>query len=130
MEILRAASTAAAGFISVMVVGVATHPADAKTHRDVVVTAVDPVLVRRVTYGDLNLRMRPDQRQLSRRVYEAADDICNSVNKKKENQLECFAFAMQGARPQVRRAIKRAELIAEGKPVGPPLVISLSIIGD
>ena len=130
MDIRRAACTAAAGFLTVMVIGVAIQPADARRHRDVVVTASDPALVRRVSYTDLNLRTRPDQQTLYHRVDAAADDICNTVNFTSDEQADCFTFATSGARPQIRRAIERAELIAEGRPVGPPVAISLTIIGN
>ena len=113
-----------------MLVGAATQPAEARQHREVVVTAADPTLVRRVSYADLNLRVRPDQRQLRLRVDAAANDICNSVNDTPDSQRGCFDFATMGARPQIRRAIERAELIAEGKPVGPPIAIALTIIAD
>lgn len=130
MNIRKVACAAAAGFITVMAFGAATQPAHARSHREVVVTAADPALVRRVSYSDLNLRMRPDQRQLDHRVDAAADDICTSVNETWNSQHDCFNFATQGAKPQIRRAIERAELIAEGKPGGSPVVISLSIIGN
>lgn len=130
MDIRKAACATAAGFITVLIVGAATQRADARGHRDVVVQATDPALVRRVTYGDLNLRVRPDQQILNLRINAAADDICTSVNDYYNDQMTCFRFAVSGARPQVRRAIERAKLIAEGKPVGPPVAISLSIIGN
>lgn len=130
MDIRKAACTVAAGFLAVMVVGAAIQPADARRHRDLVVTANDPALVRRVSYVDLNLRMRPDQRQLYHRVDAAADEICTSVNFTRDAQTDCFSFATLEARPQIRRAIERAELIAEGRPVGPPIAISLTIIGN
>lgn len=130
MDIRKAECATAAGFLTVMVVGATIQPAEARHHRDLVVTANDPALVRRVSYSDLNLRMQPDQRQLYHRVDAAADNICTSVNFTSDSQEDCFTFATRGARPQIRRAIERAELIAEGRPVGPPIAISIKIIGN
>ena len=132
MDIRKATCAAAAGFITLTLVGAAIHPAQAAPRGEVVVSAyrVDTALQRVVSYADLNLRARDDQRILGRRIEGAANSICKSVNTDHDSQSMCFTFAAREVKPQVMRAIERAEMIAEGKAVGPPVAISLSIIGN
>lgn len=113
----------AAGLVGVGVSAVATG-AEASP-RDVTVTATDPTLQRRVSYADLNLAMKPDQRVLRHRISYTANDLCFAINE--YDDRSCRNFAIDSTRDQVKRAIARAEQKMAGIAVGPPIAISMVI---
>ena len=100
--------------------------ADAKPRSgDVTVTATDPALQRRVSYADLNLAVKPDQRVLRHRISYTASDLCLDINGWDDGT--CRRFAINSTRDQVKRAIARAEQKMAGLAVGPPIAISMVI---
>ena len=85
--------------------------------RDVIVTApAGDVVTRRVYHRDLNLASLPGERILFRRVNLAVKGMCREivgpgiVSWFDENG--CRADAWDSARPQIRRAVRRAHDIA------------------
>ena len=125
MDTRKILCMAAAGFIGVAMTAGATA-ADAKPRKgDVTVTATDPSLQRRVSYADLNLAVRPDQRVLRRRISYTAGDLCDDINSWDDGS--CRRFAIDSTRDQVKRAIARAEQQMAGLAVGPPIAISMAI---
>jgi UrcA family protein len=123
---------AAAGFLGTLLVTAATQPAFSKPRNgDVVVTGTrfDPVTMRRVSYEDLNLTLRGDQKQLRGRIHYAADDVCGPAlgyEVRDDSQERCVERAERGTYFQVYKAIKRAKLQLAGHAVGPAIAISIT----
>ena len=122
MEGRKFACLVAAGFLGVGLTAAATG-AEAKP-RDIVVQAADPELQRRVSYADLNLAFRPQQKTLRARIYRTAGDLCSDLNGSSDGG-GCRTFAVNSTRSQVKRAIERAELKMAGHAVGPPIAIAM-----
>ena len=87
----------------------------------VVVTAPEPadLVVRRVSYGDLDLALPDGRSTLRDRVGFAVGDVCAEANlfdngspEFKTGLLKCSNAAWSSARPQIARAIQRANHIA------------------
>jgi UrcA family protein len=86
--------------------------------RPVVVTA--PVLVvRHVTYADLNLATAEGAKRLDRRVGSAISDVCVEANDGnngsfdfKVGMISCSSSAWNQARPQISLAVQRARQLA------------------
>jgi UrcA family protein len=116
----------AAGFVGLGLVSAATSAA-AKP-RDVVVTGkrIDPELQRRVSYADLNLALRPDQRVLNGRIFTTAHQLCWDVNGFDADQ-DCTYDAVDSTDDQVAAAIDRAQRKMAGLPVGPAVAISMVV---
>lgn len=124
MENRKAACLVAAAFVGVTLTAATATGANASP-RDVTVTATDPELQRRVSYIDLNLAMKPDQRVLRRRISYTASDLCLDINGYDDGS--CHNFAVRSTRDQVKRAIAWAEQKMAGIAVGPPIAISMVI---
>lgn len=124
MDTRKVACLFAASLLGLGITAAATG-AEAKPRSDVTVTAVDPTLQRRVSYADLNLALKPDQRVLRRRISYTASDLCYDLNG--EHDSVCRSFAIDSTRGQVKRAIARAERLMAGLAVGPPIAISMVI---
>ncbi len=83
-----------------------------------------------MTYVDLNLANRPDQKQLRLRIHNAANDICGPAlgyEIHDDQQENCVSEAVYGTHPQVRKAINRAQMQMAGYPVGPAIAISIAV---
>ena len=126
METRKTACIAAAAFVGLGLVSAATS-AGAKP-REVVVSAkrIDPELQRRVSYSDLNLAFRSDQRTFSSRIRHTADELCFDLNGN-ENNFRCTKDAVRSTDDQVAAAIDRAKRRMAGLPVGPAVAISMVI---
>ncbi len=122
MEGRKFACLVAAGFLGLGLTVAATG-AYAKP-RVVVVQAVDPELQRRVSYADLNLALKPQQKVLRGRIYRTAGNLCSDLNGSADAG-GCRTFAVASTRGQVKRAIERAELKIAGHAVGPPIAIAM-----
>ena len=126
MDSRKLACMFAAGFIGVGLVSAATS-ASAKPREVVVVgKRVDPELQRRVSYADLNLALRPDQKVLDRRITTTASQLCWDVNGFDADQ-DCTQKAVRSTDAQVAAAIDRAQRKMAGLPVGPAVAISIVI---
>jgi UrcA family protein len=87
----------------------------------ILVTAVPPeeLVVRHVSYADLNLAADAGQRTLNRRVDVAVNDLCTEANGG-NNGSPSFKFSMQrcsigawdSALPQIERAVQRSKELA------------------
>jgi UrcA family protein len=101
------------------------------------VTATPPeeLVVRHVSYADLNLAVDAGQRTLNRRVGSAVSDLCTEAGGGndgstafKYSMIRCSNFAWNDARPQIQRAVQRSrELALTGKTAiaATSLIISL-----
>jgi UrcA family protein len=82
----------------------------------VVYAEPDNVRSERVTYADLDLADRADQRKLSHRVTGAVKRVCLFENSQSGLQdpgyYGCADDAWDGAKPQIAQAIQRAKDIA------------------
>ncbi|MCF2515932.1 UrcA family protein [Sphingomonas sp. G124] len=82
----------------------------------VVYAEPDNVRTERVTYADLNLADRADQRKLGHRVTGAVKRVCLFENSRSGLQdagyYGCADDAWDGAKPQIAQAIQRAKDIA------------------
>jgi UrcA family protein len=86
----------------------------------IVVTAPDDnVVVRRISYADLNLASATGASTLNRRVNGAVSDLCSEATggddgsfNFKFNMMKCDGRAWGEARPQIARAVQRARDIA------------------
>ena len=95
-----------------------TGPASAGQDRPVVVYAEPQQGVRteRVTYADLDLAARRDQRRLRQRVAGAVQRVCLFEHGRSGLQdsgyYRCSGQAWEGADPQIALAVTRAQEIA------------------
>jgi UrcA family protein len=87
---------------------------------------VDPSLQRRVSYADLDLAIRPNQRILRSRIYRTANDLCYDLSGY-DFQRACSGKAVHSTDDQVASAIERAQRKMAGLPVGPAVAISILI---
>ena len=117
---------------ALLITATATPGLSKPRNGDVVVTGpkFDPVTQRRVPYGDLNLAIRADQKQLRGRIFNAANDICGPAlgyDLRDHLQENCVNDAVDSTRSQVSRAIRRAKLQMAGHAVGPPVAIAMAV---
>ena len=95
-------------------------PAHAK--HPIVVTAREPILVRHINYGDLNLTSEAGDRTLRHRVAYAVSDLCNEATGGRDGSMAtdlllggCERVAWNEARPQIINAEARfRRLVAAG----------------
>lgn len=87
---------------------------------------IDPSLQRRVSYADLNIAMKPDQRVLQRRISRTAGDLCFNLNGY-DYQPQCWKDAIHSTDEQFAAAVHRAERRMAGLAVGPAVTISMVI---
>lgn len=87
----------------------------------ILVTAPQPedLVVRHVSYADLNLAAAPGQKALNRRVGAAVTDLCTEAAGGNDggtafryNMINCSNGAWNDARPQIARAVQRAQELA------------------
>lgn len=73
-------------------------------------------MTERVSYRDLNLAFKPDEKILFRRVGFAVRRICDrlheGVSPASYESMACSRGAWLGARPQIKTAVQRAREIA------------------
>jgi len=69
----------------------------------------EEVRTERVTLAGLDLRSKPGQRTLYRRVGVAVKHVCDFDGINYDAQLSCEDDAWEGSRPQIHRAIGRAK---------------------
>ncbi len=127
MDSRKLACMAAAGFIGVGLTAAVT--ADAKP-RDIVVEGkrFDPETQRRVSYADLNLAFRPQQKVLMRRIASTANSLCGDLGfYGPSERWPCTRGAVRSTDDQVAAAIERAKLKMAGKPVGPAIAITMVV---
>lgn len=127
MDSRQVACMVAAGVIGVGLTAAVT--ADARP-RDVVVEGkkFDPETQRRVSYADLNLAFRPQQKVLVRRISSTAYDLCGDLGIYDfVDRRGCTHDAIDSTDDQVAAAIARAKLKMAGKPVGPAIAISMVV---
>jgi UrcA family protein len=117
----------AAGFLTGMLGISATQAAAGPRLKDVIIEGkkLDPDSQRVVSYADLNLAARADQRKLDHRIFRTASDLCFYMNGVQDDQ--CTDFAVHSTDDQVAAAITRARLQMAGLPVGPAIQISMAI---
>lgn len=92
----------------------------ASARQPIVVTAPESdLVVRRVSYADLNLASASGEKRLNRRVGSAITSLCiEAVGPDTHNlgstiaNMKCARGAWAGARPQIARAVERAQQIA------------------
>lgn len=74
----------------------------------------DDQLTERVGYRDLNLASASGQKALTSRVRSAVGTVCSPLDgtNLRTRQQHCRSFAWHGAKPQMARAIERAQQLA------------------
>lgn len=79
-----------------------------------VVVHATEIPTRVVSYADLDLTVAAGQKQLKRRVGTAVYDVCEDSESYANFQSDgfCRTAAWDRARPQIARAIERAQLLA------------------
>ena len=129
MDSRKIACMVAAGFIGIGLTASATH-AFAQPPQRVIVEGkrIDPELQRRVSYGDLNLAYRADQRTLKGRIVTTAGNLCFDLNGLNEYD-SCRSDAVHSTDGQFAAAVDRAQRQMAGLPVGPAVAISMVIGG-
>src|SRR6185503_14518844 len=118
MDYVRAISFCAAVAVTSGALFLMGSPVFGRT-APITVTASEEVVVRHVSYADLNLASAPGQQMLNRRVNSAVSDLCNEATGGpdgsvlfKFSMMKCSSEAWNGARPQIDRAVQRARDIA------------------
>jgi UrcA family protein len=116
MRYAKALSISAAFALSIFA------PATPAAAKDKIVVTAPPseVVVRRVSFADLNLATPAGEQSLNSRVGYAVNDLCDDITGGSNGSLtmnqylrKCSASAWGQARPQMARAIQRAHDIAE-----------------
>jgi UrcA family protein len=87
---------------------------------------IDPELQRIVSYRDLNLAFRSDQKTLNTRIHWTARDLCLDLNGY-DKLSRCTTDAVHSTDDQVAAAIDRADRKMAGLPIGPAVAISMVI---
>jgi UrcA family protein len=123
----KIACLVAAGFVATTLTLSAAEAMAAPFSKDVVVEGrrIDPSLQRRVSYSDLNLTVRQDQRKLDMRIFRTARGLCADLNGPWDGG--CVEFAVDSTADQKKAAIERAQRQLAGLPVGPAIAISMVI---
>lgn len=133
MDMRKIACLTAAGFVGVMLTLATATPALSKSPNQSTVVVegqrIDPKLQRKVSYRDLNLVHKQDQRVLKGRIYRTASDLCSDINPFEAGD-DCTRFAVGSTREQVAEAIVRAKMRMAGIPTGPNIAISMSLSGQ
>lgn len=126
MDTPKFAFLVASGFLSLTITVMATSAFAGP--RDVVIkgTRIDPALQRTVSYRDLNLAKRTDQKSLSYRIYDTASGLCLDLNGA-DFDGSCTRNAVHSTDDQVAQAIDRAQRQMAGLAVGPAVAISMVI---
>ena len=131
MDARKISCLCAAGLIGSLLITAASAAEPRQSRPDLVVKAprIDAATQRKVSYADLNLALQPGQKVLKHRIFVAANGICNSINSNYTAVGDCLRFAVDKTRPQVKAAIRRAELrMASGRPAAKEVTdISLAI---
>jgi UrcA family protein len=89
----------------------AMSPSASAKDRPVVVVAPSDVITRRVSYTDLNLAIRSDEKTLTRRVGSAVRWVCEEALGNARDfyaEMQCRDVSWDLARPQMKRAVQRA----------------------
>ena len=118
MEYNKFLTACAAVAIAVGGVTVLAPPASGKV-QPLVVTANAEIITSRISYLDLNLASAPGQLTLNRRVDGAIGNLCTEATAKYDGNFrtgianrKCRKSAWDQARPQIARAVQRANEIA------------------
>ena len=125
MKNRKFACLVAACFLSVTLTASATG-AFAKPPEILVKAPIDPELQRTVSYRDLNLAERSDQKTLNHRIYRTASNLCFDLNGSDVSRV-CTRDAVNSTDDQVAQAIDRAERQLAGLAVGPAVAVSMVI---
>jgi UrcA family protein len=118
MRYAKALSISAAFALTIFAPGT---PAAGKNPRIVVIAPPSSeIVVRRVSFADLNLASPAGERSLNSRVSYAVNDLCYDVTggddgtlRMKQVLKKCSGSAWDQARPQMAQAIQRAREIAQ-----------------
>jgi UrcA family protein len=118
MNYTRAIAMSGATLAAAIALGAAVYPVHAGAPGGVVVVAPADVVVH-INYADLNLASAPGERKLNSRISKAVADLCletvgafdGSLTQKLSSRA-CERSAWNEARPQVARAVQRAEDLA------------------
>lgn len=117
---------------STLVAGSTVAQAKSQSDEPVIVRAQpeDELPTRRVNYADLDLATPAGKKTLFHRVGRAVDHVCADTNGLSNFFIPdqgCRDIAWDGARPQIRRAISRAEqLAANGYSTIAPVAIAIA----
>jgi UrcA family protein len=119
MNYTRAIAMCAAALAAAIALGAAAYPVHARAPDAVVVVAPADVVVRHISYADLNLASAAGEKTLNDRVGNAVTDLCleavggfdGSLTQKLSSRA-CERSAWNEARPQVTQAVLRAGNIA------------------
>lgn len=103
-----------AAALAVTTGGIVALAAPASAADQVVVRAEADVRIAHVRYADLNIANPAGQKLLNRRVGQAVHSVCDGSASYATFQSEgfCRTAAWGSAKPQIERAIERAQLMA------------------
>jgi len=129
MESRKIAFMVAAGFIGLGLTAAAASAADAKPRASTVTVEgkrFDPQTQRRVSYADLNLAFKPQQRVLHARIVKTSNNLCEDLGYWfLAERSGCARDAIHSTDGQVAAAIQRAVDQMAGREVGPAIAISI-----
>jgi UrcA family protein len=126
---------AAVGITTVGVLVMSPDHASARGRPIVVTSSSENLIVRRVSYADLNLASATGEKVLNRRVGSAVGSLCREATGSDTRSLNvsismirCSDQAWTGARPQIERALQRAhEIAATGSSAIAAVAITISL---
>lgn len=128
MDNRKFACMVAAGFLGATLITAAASSSAKPPELVVEAQRIDPQLQRRVSYADLDLTVRPGQKELDRRILRTARSLCFELNGVYGDR-RCASDAVHSTDDQVAAAIDRAKRKMAGLPVGPAVAISMVIGG-
>ena len=125
-RVARITAAVLSGVTASLLITAAT--AQAAQERPVVVYAQPNINVERVPYGDLNLAASADRKTLYGRVGSAVRNVCNFDSTGiTTDYRECSGLAWADARPQIHKALARADQMAAlGQPAFAAGAITIS----
>lgn len=107
------------GAVAITLGGLFLVAPPASSKAPILVAAPADVVVRHISYADLNLASAPGERTLNRRVGGAVRDLCLEATGGNDGSFsfrytmhKCNKRAWSDARPQIKRAVQRAQDIA------------------
>jgi UrcA family protein len=119
MNYVRAISLCAAIAVTSGGLFVVASPAFGRSGPILVTAPPEEIIVRHVSYADLNLAVPAGQKTLNRRVGSAVTGLCTEAMGGNDgsfafrySMITCSNGAWNDARPQIARAVQRAQELA------------------
>ena len=128
MSVHKLVCACSAVAITATAIGIVFSPPASAKSKIEVYASTPPVRTRLVSYNDLNLTTDAGQITLNTRVRGAVRIVCNDEWQSGPREyFSCRNSAWRGAKPQIERAVKRAQdIAANGKSNIPAVTLAIA----